>query len=204
MAKARKGVQGQGDLSQEDLALWQHVTRDAKPLAKREPAPKRGPAPEPPAPESPAPEAPTPEAKSKAAKTAKPLRRALGIEPVPPKPAAPALDHGRVAGVDKRSAARLRRGQLPVEARLDLHGHTQDEAHAALGRFLAEAQARGLRCVLVITGKGTTKQAGGILRNQVPRWLNEAANRDRILAFDYAQAKDGGLGALYVLMRRKR
>ena len=70
--------------------------------------------------------------------------------------------------------------------------------------FLSEVQAQGLRCVLVITGRGTTKAAGGVLRAQVPRWLNEPGNRARILAFDYAQPKDGGLGALYVMIRRKR
>ena len=184
-------------VSQDDLVLWRHVTREAEPLAKREP-PKRSPAPAAPAPEA------KPEDKAKPVPKAKPARPGVVVKPAPSKPAAPVLDHGRVAGVDKRSAQRLTRGQLPVEARLDLHGHTQGEAHAALGRFLAEAQARGLRCVLVITGKGTTKEAGGVLRNQVPRWLNEPANRARILAFDYAQPKHGGLGALYVLMRRKR
>jgi len=195
--------QGPGDLSQEDRDLWRHVTRDAKPLKKREPAPRAAPEPKATAPEpkatAPEPEAPAPEAK---AKTAKPAR----LERAAPRPAppAPALRHGRAAGVDRRSAQRLTRGQLPVEAALDLHGHTQDQAHAALERFLSEVQARGLRCVLVITGKGTTKEAGGVLRNQVPRWLNEPVNRARILAFDYAQPKDGGLGALYVLIRRKR
>ncbi len=188
--------QGPGDLSQEDRDLWRHVTRDAKPLKKREPAPRAAPEPKASAPE---PEAPAPEAKPKTAKPAR-LERAAP-RPAPP---APALRHGRAAGVDRRSAQRLTRGQLPVEAALDLHGHTQDQAHAALERFLSEVQARGLRCVLVITGKGTTKEAGGVLRAQVPRWLNEPANRARILAFDYAQPKDGGLGALYVLIRRKR
>jgi DNA-nicking Smr family endonuclease len=191
--------QGPGDLSQEDRDLWRHVTRDAKPLKKREPAPRA-------APESAA-EAPAkaPEAKPKKAKPA-PIERAAPrpAPPAPVKPAGPALAHGRAAGVDRRSAQRLTRGQLPIEAALDLHGYTQDRAHAALERFLSEAQARGLRCVLVITGKGTTKEAGGVLRAQVPRWLNEPANRARVLAFDYAQPKDGGLGALYVLIRRKR
>ncbi len=187
--------QGPGDLSQEDRDLWRHVTRDAKPLEKPAPAPRA--APEPAA----APEAPAP-------KTAKPaqIERAAPrpAPPAPVKPAAPALAHGRAAGVDRRSAQRLTRGQLPVEAALDLHGYTQDQAHAALERFLGEAQARGLRCVLVITGKGTTKEAGGVLRAQVPRWLNEPVNRARVLAFDYAQPKDGGLGALYVMIKRKR
>ncbi len=189
--------QGPGDLSQEDRDLWRHVTRDAKPLKKREPEPRA----------APEPAAETP-AKASAPKTAKPaqIKRAVSrpAPPAPVRPAAPALRHGRAAGVDRRSAQRLTRGQLPVEAALDLHGHTQDQAHAALGRFLSEAQARGLRCVLVITGKGTTKEAGGVLRGQVPRWLNEPVNRARVLAFDYAQPKDGGLGALYVLIRRKK
>jgi len=196
MGKPGQGSnQGKGDLSPEDRDLWRHVTRDAQPLAKREPAPRA----------APEPKAPVPEAKPKTAKPAK-LERAAP-RPAPPAPlkaAVPALAHGRAAGVDRRSAQRLTRGQLPVEAALDLHGHTQDQAHAALERFLSEVQARGLRCVLVITGKGTTKEAGGVLRAQVPRWLNEPANRARILAFDYAQPKDGGLGALYVLIRRKR
>ncbi len=186
--------QGKGDLSQEDRDLWRHVTRDAKPLKKREPTPELK--------ES------APEPKAPAPKTAKPakLKRAAPrpAPPAPVKPAASALAHGRAAGVDRRSAQRLTRGQLSIEAVLDLHGDTQDQAHAALERFLSEAQARGLRCVLVITGKGTTTGAGGVLRAQVPRWLNEPANRARILAFDYAQPKDGGLGALYVMMRRKR
>ncbi len=198
--KGQGSNQGPGDLSQEDRDLWRHVTRDAKPLKKREPVPRA--APEPKA------EAPVPEPETPAPKTAKPAQiERAAPRPAPPepvRPAAPALRHGRAAGVDRRSAQRLTRGQLPVEAALDLHGHTQDQAHAALERFLSEVQARGLRCVLVITGKGTTKEAGGVLCAQVPRWLNEPANRARILAFDYAQPKDGGLGALYVLIRRKR
>ncbi len=195
--KDAKDAKAAPAVSQDDLALWRHVTREAEPLAKRAP-PKRAPAPAAPAPEA------KPEAKAKPAPKAKPARPEVVVKRAPSKRAVPALDHGRVAGVDKRSAQRLTRGQLPVEARLDLHGHTQGEAHVALGRFLAEAQGRGLRCVLVITGKGTAKEAGGVLRNQVPRWLNEPANRARILAFDYAQPKHGGLGALYVLMRRKK
>ncbi len=181
-------------ISQDDLALWKHVTRKAEPLRQRE-APRR----------EDTPAAAEPGAGAQAPAKAQPATPAAATAPPGPrKPPPPPLRHGVVAGVDKRSAARLRRGQLPVEAALDLHGHTQREAHAALDRFLAEAQARSLRCVLIITGKGTSKEAGGVLRAQVPRWLNEPANRERILAFDHAQPKDGGLGALYVLMRRRK
>ena len=194
---ARKRDQRPGEtsgLKDEDLALWKHVTRDAKPLAKREPPPARPAAPE------------APPAKAEPKKTesmAKPARpRPRPVTPV--KRTEPALEHGRAAGVDRRRTERLRRGRLPVEARLDLHGYTQGQAHSALDRFLGESQARSLRCVLVITGKGTTTEAGGVLRAQVPRWLNEPGNRARVLAFDYAQPKHGGLGALYVLLRRKK
>jgi len=199
--KRGAGAEGgeKSGLKDEDLALWQQVTRDAKPLTKREPPPA-GPA----APEAP-PEKPEPKAK-KETRPARALPRPRPVIPV--KRAEPTLEHGRAAGVDRRRAERLRRGRLPVEARLDLHGYTQGQAHAALDRFLGEVQARGLRCVLVITGKGTATGAatgaGGVLRAQVPRWLNEPANRARVLAFDYAQPKHGGLGAIYVLMRRKK
>ncbi len=195
MADKRK--EGSG-LDDEDRALWRQVTRDAKPLAKRAP---------PPAPPA-TPEAPPAKAEPKAKKEPRPLPRPRPV--TPPQRTEPALEHGRAAGVDRRRTERLRRGRLPVEARLDLHGYTQGQAHAALGQFLGESQARSLRCVLVITGKGTTTGAatgaarGGVLRAQVPRWLNEPDNRARVLAFDYAQPKHGGLGALYVLLRRKK
>jgi DNA-nicking Smr family endonuclease len=120
----------------------------------------------------------------------------------------PELKGQGAPGLDKRSAERLKRGELPIEARLDLHGMTQDEAHEALGRFLSRAEAHGLRCVLVITGKGFRRlgEGGGlgILKGAVPRWLNEAPNRARVLAFSAAQPQHGGGGALYVLLRRRR
>jgi len=209
MGGKRDSRAGKGSgLKDQDLALWKHVTRDTKPLAKREPPPARAPAPETP----PAKAAPTADKETRPTRPlSRPLPRPRPVALV--KRAEPAIEHGRAAGVDRRSAERLRRGRLPVEARLDLHGHTQDQAHVALDHFLGEAQARGLRCVLVITGKGTTTRAAatgaatgasGVLRGQVPRWLNEPGNRARVLAFDYAQPKHGGLGALYVLMRRKK
>jgi DNA-nicking Smr family endonuclease len=105
-------------------------------------------------------------------------------------------------GLDRRSAERLRRGARRIEARLDLHGMTQDEAHRALDGFLARAEVSGLRCVLVITGKGGER--GGVLRAAVPRWINEQPNRPRVLAIAPAQPKDGGAGAVYLLLRRKR
>jgi DNA-nicking Smr family endonuclease len=112
---------------------------------------------------------------------------------------------GAAGGADKRTLTKLRRGQISPESRIDLHNMTQSEAYAALASFLASAQASGKRCVLVITGKGYRSEGSvGVLRTNVPHWLNQPANRARILAFSHAAAADGGEGALYVLLRRRR
>jgi DNA-nicking Smr family endonuclease len=111
----------------------------------------------------------------------------------------PELSHGAAPGVDRRTAMRLHRGQMEIQARLDLHGRTQDDAYRALCSFIDGAHGAGRRSVLIITGKGQ-----GVLKNAVPRWLNQPPLRGRILSFSYAQQKDGGAGALYVLLRRDR
>jgi len=194
-----------GGTSDDDLDLWRHVTRDTRPLAKR-PAKAK---PETPAPaERPRP-APPP-AKPKAPETKKTKKPAPPV-PLPVPPPVPDLAKGDVVGVDKRTVGRLKRGKLPVEGRLDLHGLSQREAERALAAFLARSQQRGHRCVLVITGKGSAGgrredafARPGVLRRMVPIWLNAPANRARVLAFDEARAQHGGAGALYVLLKRSR
>jgi len=114
------------------------------------------------------------------------------------------LATGRSGDVDGRTLDKLKRGKLRPQARLDLHGMTQNEAHRALVSFMADAQAEGKRCVLVVTGRGRLSEGGGVLRNQTPNWLNAPAIRSRLLAFATAQPRDGGSGALYVLLRRGR
>jgi len=188
-------------VSADERALWRFATRDAEPLAGRalvaEPAPE--PVPEPP----PAPPVSAPAAHKPATKP----------HPVPV--TLPPLHHRRAPGLDARSSEKLKRGQLPIEGRLDLHGMSQEQARRALDHFIAEAFAEGRRALLVITGKGLRPRpeheidpwhgAGrGILKQAVPRWLNEAPNRARVLAFTPAQPRDGGSGALYVLIRRHR
>ena len=111
----------------------------------------------------------------------------------PPTRAAKSID-----ALDRRTAARLKRGTIPIEAKLDLHGMTQAEAHDALTRFIARAQKHGSRAVLVITGKS------GVLHRAVPRWLDADENRNRILAIRRAHAQHGGEGALYLMLRRSR
>ncbi len=117
----------------------------------------------------------------------------------------PELKTGASPGVDKRTAVRLKRGRLAIDGRIDLHGMTQAKAHRALEGFLTASQEAGKRCVLVITGKGLRPTGEtGVLRSLVPRWMNAPAIRGRVLSFCTAQPRDGGTGALYVLLKRKR
>ncbi|MBC7908642.1 MAG: Smr/MutS family protein, partial [Rhodospirillaceae bacterium] len=104
---------------------------------------------------------------------------------------------------DKRSAERMKKGEMEIDARLDLHGMTQDSAHAHLLAFIARAYDSGRRCVLVITGKGN-REGTGVLRANTPRWLNQSPCRERILGFSFAKPQHGGEGALYVLIKRRR
>jgi len=115
------------------------------------------------------------------------------------------LGHGKASGVDGNTMERLRKGKLPIEGRLDLHGMTQDQAHSALMRFIEAAFGHGKRCLCVVTGKGTRITGEiGVLRQAVPRWLNQPGLRSKIIAFTHAPHKDGGEGALYVLLKRWR
>jgi len=126
-------------------------------------------------------------------------------KPAASKTELPELAPGRTIGLDKRSAQRLKRGQTRPDARIDLHGMTQAEAHRALDEAVLNSRARGRRCLLVITGKGSVSSGkGGVLRQMVPRWLNQAPLRAAILAIETAQPRDGGGGAIYVLLRRVR
>ena len=135
--------------------------------------------------------------------------------PPPPPPAGPAHlsehAHGAAPGIDRRTQLRLKRGQLPIEARLDLHGMSRERAHVGLNGFLARQVALGRRCVLVITGKGRpTPERGseerevGVIRRALPGWLGDHPNKERVLAFAPAMPQDGGTGAWYVLLRRRR
>ena len=170
--------------------LWRTAMRDVRPLRGQKAAkPKTEDTPSAP----PKPSAP----KAQATKPSAPA-------PPPPKPEPPELAIGRIADVDKRLAERLRRGQLSIEGKLDLHGLTQQEAHDQLSGFIALSQKQGRRCILVVTGKGAWREGAGILREMVPRWLNERLNRARVLAIAQAQPHHGGAGALYILLKRLR
>lgn len=113
------------------------------------------------------------------------------------------VEVGHVGDTDRRTANKLKRGKLDIDARLDLHGYTEDQAYRHLMGFIQAARASGARCVLVVTGKGRkTDMQPGKLKTAVPRWLNEPEFRPAVLSVTYAQQRDGGDGALYILLRK--
>lgn len=113
-----------------------------------------------------------------------------------------------MAGLERRVRLALRRGALRVDARIDLHGMYQAEAHGALTGFLLRARAAGHTHVLVVTGKGGSAHDDpfserGVLRRSVPHWLRSAELRPFVLGFEEAARHHGGAGALYVRLRRR-
>jgi DNA-nicking Smr family endonuclease len=121
----------------------------------------------------------------------------------PALPVVPPAPPSRIAPIDRRTRQRLARGRDEIDARIDLHGLTQAQAHTALRRFLLDAQAADARYVLVVTGKGREPERG-VLRRQVPLWLGLPEFRAMVVGIDTAHVGHGGEGALYVQVRRKR
>ncbi len=183
-------------LSYEERVLWTTVTQSMKPLRDAVPAapePAETDAAKPPKPPGPLP---------KKAKPQQPPTAALYTRP--PMPPSPAL-----TPLSRRMKRSVARGKEAIDARIDLHGLTQHEAHNALLRFLGTASDRDARLVLVITGKG--KRTGvdgererGVLRRQVPQWLSLPEFRAFVIGFEDAAIAHGGEGALYVRVRRSR
>lgn len=127
-----------------------------------------------------------------------PRREAIPVKPPAPSP---------VAKFDRKEARRLGSGRTSVDARIDLHGMRQREAHGSLKTFLARAQSRDHRHVLVITGKGGRREHDGsfergVLNREVPRWLSEPEFSQWVVSFAPASKRHGGEGALYVRLRR--
>ncbi|MCB1383058.1 MAG: Smr/MutS family protein [Notoacmeibacter sp.] len=122
-----------------------------------------------------------------------------GIQISPLRPQAP---RGDVPGFDRPTRRKLEKGRLPIEARIDLHGLFQAEAHAMLHGFLARAHARGMRHVLVITGKGSSIGSEGVLNRALPGWLSTPLFRGMVSGHETAARRHGGEGAFYVRLRR--
>ena len=183
MSRKRALPEGEGD------ELFAAALKDAKPLKGRARAQQAAP--------------------EKATPSQRPI-----VAPRPParKSSAPLpeLKPETRAHPDRSTAEKMRRGQMAVEATLDLHGMTLARAEPALAAFLVNAQAQGLRLVLVVTGKGTKvdretgRIAEGAIRREFPHWLNAEKNRGRIVAFRSAHVRHGGGGAFYVLLKKIR
>jgi len=170
-------------LSAEERALWRGFVRAIKPL--------RGRAADPAEPDD-AMREPVPVRPPLKAKPVAPAREPVRSAPPP------------LATLARRERQKLARGSVEIDARLDLHGMTQAEAHAALAHFLRRAQRGGARFVLIITGKGAGAGERGVLRRQVPLWLALPDLRDTVVGFEAAHLAHGGEGALYVRIRRGR
>ena len=170
-------------LSPEERVLWATITKSIAPL-REFPATNE-------------------DAGAKTAASARPAGPATKSVPIAPafpekKPPPPLVPLGR------RMKQRVARGKETIDGRLDLHGLTQNEAHAALLRFLRTASARDARLVLVITGKGDRTGERGVLKRKVPQWLGSPDLRMLVIGFEDAHVAHGGEGALYIRIRRTR
>ena len=173
----------------ENEILWQRVTQRVKPLPGRNQTISS---------------LPTVKQKAHSAKLApkiskKPLLPLASSPTIVKQPLPIDLREGDRAGLDRRTQRRLFRGDVPIDRRLDLHGHTAARSEIKLQRFIEDASYAGCRCVLVITGKGA-----GVLKGHVPGWLKRPPLSGLILALAEARPQDGGSGAFYVLLRRRR
>ena len=103
---------------------------------------------------------------------------------------------------DLSGQRRIRRGQNEIDARIDLHGHTQDTAHREVVDFILRQAGLGARCVLIITGKG--RLGTGVLRSRLFDWIADPDLRPFIAGYATAHPKHGGSGAVYLFLRSKR
>lgn len=192
-------------LTDEERKLWRAAMKDATPLKRGRKAEQ-------------AEDAPTQPASTQAAPASPTSAASAAIFVPPPKPGPPTVPPP-LGPLERRTSQKLARGQIEIEAMIDLHGFSQERAHGALLEFIARSRGRGLRCVLVITGKGASPYARhtlhgstfyevperqGVLRSAVPRWLGEAEFRLHVSGFQPAHPKHGGGGAFYLWLRKKR
>jgi DNA-nicking Smr family endonuclease len=179
-----------------DAELWARIAKTATPLKKRNRGTQQ---PTPPAP-------PKPKSRAVAPRAEPPSSPRL-----PAKPASRQKLTPSTGPLNRQTARKLDKGRLAVEARLDLHGMRQHDAHIALRKFLKTAQGKGQRHVLVITGKGSPRDSSvnvydyeprGVLRQAVPQWLSDGDLAPLIVNYSEAPQRLGGGGALYVRLRK--
>jgi DNA-nicking Smr family endonuclease len=210
-------------LSEADRAAWAQV---AATITPRAPAPAVAPAPalprlaapaHAPAPRISAPFLPAlgPAAPPTLRRSLRPTGSGAIVDPMMFVPAPSVIDRlDPATGLDGRTATRVKRGKRAPESRIDLHGMTAADAHGALTHFIRGCHGRGLRFVLVITGKGGRRrntedaafipEGAGVLRHAAPRWLREAPMRPLITGVYPAHQRHGGDGAFYIQLSKRR
>lgn len=180
-------------LSEEERILWHRVGRTVEPLRDRPLGSRTG---------------EDPEKEFLEAMQANQPRKQQGpvkpvgsspfthVRPVPkPQPAA-------APAIDRPTTRKLAKGRVAIDARIDLHAMTQDQAHDRLYTFLADQRSRGARHVLVVTGKGRSLGSEGVLKRMVPIWLNSPRYAGLVSGYSSASRHHGGDGAIYIRLRK--
>jgi len=203
-------------LNPDDRQLWRRVTKTVSPLKKRDRQ---------------APSADTDnediwlnwvEEHGMVDRTAAPQTVATSVEPKPTdpdvlsqdarnphrpatKPQRPTAPRSKqVHEIERPTHRKLAKGRLPIDARLDLHNQTQDQAHQSLIHFLAGSRRSGHRHVLVITGKGSSPNSQGVLRKMLPIWISTPPLNQLVSAIRHASRDHGGEGAWYIRLKREK
>jgi DNA-nicking Smr family endonuclease len=198
-----------GSLSGGETALWRHVATSIQPLKAKSRVRRHGITID----AAHEPDLTVPERR--------PARAKATSAPAPPPHATTSTNKAKatppLADFDPRKAKKISTGRVHIDARLDLHGMRQDDAHSRLRAFVFDAHARGLKTVLIITGKGRDvdditlsyvdtldRTPRGVLRRNLPRWLAEPDLRALVVSYTQAAQHHGGDGAFYVELRRHR
>ena len=201
--KDRKSDVVTRSVTADEAELWEHATQSLAPLKGK---PRVGSKVPPGATTKTAPKPPTRATE----------KRLPPPAPKPRPPAAASRNPAPLADLHRRAVRHIAAGKVRIEARLDLHGLRQSEAHEQLRAFLFDASARGLKTVLVITGRGgdgndadhLAKALGepqrGVIRRNLPQWLGQADLRTVVLGYAAASNRHGGEGAVYVQLRKLR
>lgn len=179
-----------GNLSHEDRIIWERVARTVSPLPGRKAVSVR------------TEDETMASLMGDAPVTGQPSPPLVTDDQAEPRDRASRIRAHRLHPIERPTLRKIVKGRIAIDARLDLHGLKRAEAHNLLYDFLARARERGLRHVLVITGKGRSVGSEGALRREVPQWLDKPEFRLLVSGLETSSRAHGGEGALYVRLRR--
>jgi DNA-nicking Smr family endonuclease len=124
-----------------------------------------------------------------------------GLKAISNKP----LELGARDGIDAKLVRKMDLGKMPIDATIDLHGNSLDQAFAKFNAFIESCYYKGCRTLLVITGKGSrSSDKSATINNELPKWINNSYIREKVLRFSYSHPIKGGKGAYLVLLKRKK